>query len=72
MTRLTVALLVLALLAAPLAAGAQAPVSAHRVGIIHEGGSYQVVVDGLRQGLRELGLDEGTHFVLDIRDTQAT
>ena len=27
------------LLAAPLAAGAQTPGSAHRVGIIHEGGS---------------------------------
>jgi putative ABC transport system substrate-binding protein len=27
-----------------------------------------VVVDGLRQGLRELGLEEGKHLVLDIRE----
>jgi ABC-type uncharacterized transport system substrate-binding protein len=27
-----------------------------------------VVVDGLRQGLRELGLEEGKHVVLDIRE----
>ena len=26
--------------------------------------------DGLRQGLRELGLEEGKHIVLDIRDTK--
>jgi ABC-type uncharacterized transport system substrate-binding protein len=28
------------------------------------------LVDGLRQGLRELGLKEGKHIVLDIRDTK--
>jgi ABC-type uncharacterized transport system substrate-binding protein len=29
-----------------------------------------VVADGLRQGRRELGLEEGKHFVLDLRDTR--
>jgi putative ABC transport system substrate-binding protein len=29
-----------------------------------------VVVDGLRQGLRELGLEEGKGIVLDVRDTK--
>jgi hypothetical protein len=39
------------------------------VGIIHFSGHHQVVVDGLRAGLRELGLEEGKHLVLDIRET---
>jgi len=38
------------------------------VGIIHFSGHHHVVVDGLRQGLRELGLEEGKHIVLDIRE----
>ena len=62
--------LMFGLLAAPLAAGGQTPGKVYRVGIIHLGGPYQVVVDGLRQGLRELGLEEGKRIVLDIRDTK--
>ena len=67
-----VGLVVLALgpLIGPYAAGGQTPGDVHRVGIIHLSGYHGVVVDGLRQGLRELGLEEGKHFVLDIRDTQ--
>ncbi len=38
------------------------------MGIIHFSGHHHVVVDGLRQGLRELGLEEGKHIVLDIRE----
>src|SRR5262249_41048537 len=41
----------------------------HRVGVIHLSGHHQVVVDGLREGLHDLGLEEGKHFVLDIRET---
>ena len=41
-----------------------------RVGLIHHGGEWQTWVDGLRQGLRELGLEEGKHVVLEIRDTK--
>lgn len=59
----------LATLAAPLAAHAQSA-KIYRVGIIHLGGEFQVLVDGLRQGLRELGLEEGKHFVMDVRDTK--
>jgi Fe2+ transport system protein FeoA len=62
--------LVLGLLAAPLAAEAQTPGNVHRVGIIHVSGHHHVVVDGLRQRLRELGLEEGKHLVLDIREIQ--
>jgi putative ABC transport system substrate-binding protein len=61
--------LMLGLLAAPYAAGGQTPGKVYRVGIIHLGGPYHVLVDGLRQGLRELGLEEGKHIVLDIRAT---
>jgi putative ABC transport system substrate-binding protein len=67
-----VGLVVLALgpLITPYAAGGQTPGKVHRVGIIHQGGLNAVVVHGLRQGLRELGLEEGKHIVLDIRDTK--
>ena len=32
------------------------------------GGPYTVVVDGLKDGLKELGLAEGKHYVLEIRN----
>jgi putative ABC transport system substrate-binding protein len=38
------------------------------VGIIYLSGHHRVIVDGLRQGLRELGLEEGKHVILDIRE----
>jgi ABC-type uncharacterized transport system substrate-binding protein len=40
------------------------------VGVIHQGGPYKAVVDGLRDGLRQSGMEEGKHFVLDIRDAK--
>jgi hypothetical protein len=61
--------LMLGLLAAPDGAVGQTPGTVRRVGIIHQGGVYAVMVDGLRQGLRELGFEEDKHVVLDIRDT---
>ena len=42
----------------------------YRVGVIHQGGPYKAVVDGLRDGLRQSGMEEGKHFVLDIRDAK--
>lgn len=62
-------LLILALLAAPLAAEAQ-QARVYRVGVILQGGPYSEAVDGLRDGLRELGFDEGKQFVLEVRDTR--
>ena len=50
------------------AAAQQAKV--YRVGVIHQGGPYKAVVDGLREGLRQSGMEEGKHFVLDIRDAK--
>ncbi len=41
-----------------------------KVGVILQGGSWYEMVDGLRDGLRELGLVEGKQFVLEIHDTQ--
>jgi putative ABC transport system substrate-binding protein len=40
----------------------------YRVGVIHEGGSFYAVVDGLKDGLRELGFEEGKQYVLETRD----
>jgi len=56
-----------ALLAAPRAAEAQQG-RVYRVGVIHQGGPYSAAIDGLRDGLRELGLEEGKQFVLHVRD----
>jgi putative ABC transport system substrate-binding protein len=57
-------------LAAPLAARAQTPRNIPRVAVIYLSGHHQVVVDGLRLGLREQGVEEGKQVVLDIRELQ--
>lgn len=59
----------LALAVASLAAEAQQP-RLYRVGVVLHGGQYSAAVDGLRDGLKELGLDEGRHFVLHVRETR--
>jgi len=43
----------------------------YRVGVIHQGGPYVAVVDGLRDGLRQLGYEEGKQIALEIRDTKS-
>ena len=55
-------------LGASLVADAQPTGKTPRVGVIHYAGHHHVVVDGLRVGLRELGLEERKHVVLDIRE----
>src|SRR5262245_44695087 len=58
------------LLALPLAVSAQQD-RMYRVGVVHQGGgSYEQALKGLRDGLKELGLEEGKHFVLHVRDTR--
>jgi len=42
----------------------------YRVGVITSGGPWYETIDGLRVGLRKLGLEEGKQFILDIRDTK--
>jgi putative tryptophan/tyrosine transport system substrate-binding protein len=40
----------------------------NRIGVVLQGGPWDDAVNGLRQGLKELGYEEGKQFVLDIRD----
>ena len=42
----------------------------YRVGVILQGGLFYAMVDGLRDGLKELGFVEGKQFLLEIRDTR--
>jgi len=42
----------------------------YRVGVITAGGQWNETIDGLRVGLRELGLEEGKQFILASRDTK--
>ena len=66
---MVIVILTFALLAGPLAAEAQPVGNIPHVGIIHYSGEQGLWVDGLRQGLRELGLEDGKQLVLDIRQT---
>ncbi|MGH7798856.1 MAG: ABC transporter substrate-binding protein [Candidatus Binatia bacterium] len=50
-------------------AEAQQP-KVYRVGVITAGGAWYETIDGLRVGLRKLGLQEGKQFTLAIRDTK--
>ena len=69
-SRLTLTgVLILALFAVPLAVEAQ-QARAYRVGVVLQGGPYFAAIDGLRDGLKELGLEEGKQFVLHVRDTK--
>jgi len=42
----------------------------YRVGLIHQGGSYNAAVEGLRAGLKELGWEDGRQYVLQARDAK--
>jgi ABC-type uncharacterized transport system substrate-binding protein len=48
-------------------AEAQQP-KVYHVGVLVPGETWHEIVDGLRVGLKELGLEEGKQFVLSIRD----
>jgi putative tryptophan/tyrosine transport system substrate-binding protein len=55
-------------------ADAQQADKLQRIGVVHAGGAYQRMVDGLRDGLRESGLQERKNFVLherEVRDLKA-
>ena len=58
------------MLVGPLVAEAQLPGTVPRVGVIHHGGDWQLWAEGLQQGLRELGLGEDRHLVLETRETR--
>jgi ABC-type uncharacterized transport system substrate-binding protein len=42
----------------------------YRVGVIHEGGPFNNVVDGLKDGLKDLGLEAGKDLILEVRDAK--
>jgi len=57
------------LLGLSFAVEAQQP-KVYRIGVILPGDLWYETIDGLRLGLRQLGLEEGKQFVLEIRDTK--
>jgi putative ABC transport system substrate-binding protein len=42
----------------------------YRVGVIHEGVPFTLIVDGLKDGLKQLGFADGKQYVLDTRDVR--
>lgn len=42
----------------------------YRIGVVQPGGPISMTIDGLRDGLKDLGLQEGNHYILTIRDTK--
>jgi putative ABC transport system substrate-binding protein len=69
MMRLAVAVLAVAVLAAPLAAGGQQPGKVYRIGFLANGNQTisRPTVDAFRQGLRELGWVEGQTVSIEYR-----
>jgi putative ABC transport system substrate-binding protein len=41
-----------------------------RIGVLLQGGAWYEAIDGFRQGMKELGYEEGKQFTLDIRDSK--
>ena len=67
--KLIVFLLATLVLASVHVVQAQQP-KVYRVGVIHEGGPFNAAVDGLKDGLRELGFSEGAQYILEIRNVK--
>ena len=68
MDRRTIVTAIGAMLAAPFAAAQERRLS--RVGVIFQGGPYAANVEGLRAGLKNLGLVEGRDVVFHVRDVK--
>ena len=58
-----------AAVALPMLARAQTA-SVKRIGVIYQGGPFETSIEGLREGLRAAGLEEGRHVALLIRNTK--
>jgi putative tryptophan/tyrosine transport system substrate-binding protein len=71
MTRRIVFSLLLTVLLPPVFLVEAQQAKVYRVGVVHQGGPYVAVVDGLRDGLRQLGYEEGKQIRLEIRDTKS-
>jgi putative tryptophan/tyrosine transport system substrate-binding protein len=71
LARLTaLAILAFALLAAPLAAGAQQAGKVYRIGLLRNGPPPETFMEGLRRGLRELGYIEGQNVRIEYGVTE--
>jgi len=46
------------------------PTKPYRIGVLFPGGPQNETLNGLREGLKELGLEEGKQFVFLIKDTK--
>src|SRR5215475_13642820 len=60
----------LAIVLLTVSSGAAQQPKVHRIGVLYLGGPLSGTLDGLRGGLRELGLAEGKQFTLTILDTK--
>ena len=56
----------------PSAVRAQQPERPRRIGVVIQGDTYHVGVDGLREGLKALGTEEGSLFALLVRDAKGS
>jgi len=68
--RMFINMMVGGLLTAPLAVEAQPAGKRFRVGVVLQGGPYYAMIEGLRGGLKELGFEDGTQYILHIRDVK--
>jgi ABC-type uncharacterized transport system substrate-binding protein len=65
------AILVIVLISPSGGVAAQAqPAKPARIGVVLQGGTWYDAIDGLKQGMADLGYAEGKQFVLDIRDSK--
>lgn len=62
-------ILALAMLVTPPFVGAQ-QTRLYRIGVVLQGGPQHRAVDGMRRGLRELGFEEGKHYVFHLREAR--
>ena len=56
----------------PRAVMAQQPERPRRIGVVIQGDTYHVGVDGLREGLKALGIEEGSQLALLVRDAKGS
>jgi len=68
--RRTLALTLAALLALVCAEPPNAQPRLYRIGVIDLGGPYAEAVEGLREGLHELGLEEGKQYAMLVRNAK--
>ena len=66
MRKTIVALLIATLVLASVHLAQAQQTKVYRIGLILEGGPYYAVVDGLKDGLRELGFEQGRQYVLEF------